>query len=214
PGLEEKLNLLVEATADYGHLCCEQTAAKILAATLMWLTAGAPARRGKAEAVILAGIGRERQMWRRGKGFSMYPGLGEVHDHYSPLVVRHLWSLDALAGAPGASPALREALAEGTAMADDVAKAFRLKRVPDRIVSIEDAYATVLSGDSRAADRARHYVETAIDFGTEPRARSARDAVSERALLAYGAAVLVASGDLARGVRAANKVTRQLNEQG
>ena len=194
PGLEEKLNLLVEATADYGHLCCEQTAAKILAATLMWLTAGGPSRRANAEAVILAGIGRERRMWHRGKGFSMYPDMGDVHDHYSRLVVRHLWSLEALAGAPGIPPALREALAEGT---------------------IEDAYAVAQAGEARAADRARDYVETAIDFGgAEPRARSGRDAVSDRALLAYGSAVLLAGGDLARGLRAANAVTRQLNAQG
>src|SRR5207249_3431121 len=61
PGVEESLQLLMEATADYGHLCCEQTAAKILAATALWLTADGPVRRDKAESIILAGIARERQ---------------------------------------------------------------------------------------------------------------------------------------------------------
>ena len=56
----------------------------------LWLTADGPARREKAESVILAGIARERRMWRKGKGFSMYPEQREVHAHYSPLVVRHL----------------------------------------------------------------------------------------------------------------------------
>ena len=107
PGLDTPFKQLVDATADYGHLCCEQTAAKILAAVVMWLTSEGPGRRKKAESVIVAGIARERTMWKRGLGFAMYPESEGVNAHWGGLAARHLWSLTSLQGAPGVSGALR-----------------------------------------------------------------------------------------------------------
>jgi hypothetical protein len=214
PGLERQMGDLVDATANYAHLCCEQTAAKILAAAVMFLSASDPAKKLTAESIVLSGIAREKKMWRKGKGFSIYPEQREVHSYYSPLVVRHLWTLSALSAVPGLSKALAAAVREGMEMADDVAKAFKVARAPDAIHSIEDAYAAASAGPKPAL-RAKQWVEAAIDFtGPEPRARAAIDKVRERVLLAYGAAILLTTGDLGRGIHAANRVMRQLNDQG
>src|SRR5262249_45035599 len=40
PGLEQPFHALVEATANYEHCCCEQTAAKVLAGCAMYALAG------------------------------------------------------------------------------------------------------------------------------------------------------------------------------
>ena len=69
------------ATAGYAHLCCEQTAAKIVAAVFMYLTSEKPGMRRKAEEIVLAGIAREKKMLRPGKGFSMYPDSRQVSKH-------------------------------------------------------------------------------------------------------------------------------------
>lgn len=214
PGLETQFKQLVTATADYGHLCCEQTAAKVLASAVMWLTAEGPAARSTAESAILAGLARERTMWKQGRGFSMYPQMSDVNRHYSPLVVRHLWRLAPLAGAPEASRALGDAVRDALAMANDVAKPFKLQRVPARIACMEDAFTVAREAASRRSE-ARTCVLKAIDLaGAEPTLRERGDRVGERAELAYAAATLLALGELASGVRVANVVTRQLDGNG
>jgi hypothetical protein len=214
PGLDTPFKQLVDATADYGHLCCEQTAAKILAAVVMWLTSEGPAGRKKAESVILAGVAREKTMWKRGVGFAMYPESDGVNTHWGGLAAQHLWSLVSLEDVPGASKALAEAVRDGLAMADDVGKALKLRRVPERVASMADAFATARGPDSGRRN-ARAWMAAEIDLsGASPRLRNGRDRVSERAALCHGAAALLALGDVADGVRVANVVTRQLNEQG
>lgn len=214
PGVEKPFEKLVDATADYGHACCEQTAGKILSACVMYLTAHGPSRQKKAEGVILAGIARERRMWKKGKGFSMYPENGDVNAYYSPLVVRHLWALAAIGDVPGISPALKGAVKEGLAMADDVARPFAVERIPSKIKSVEDAYAVAI-GPEKRRPQAKDWIATAVDLkAKEPLPRSPRDRVTDRAMLSYAAAALLASGEMADGVRVANVVTRQLDENG
>src|SRR6185369_16602742 len=101
PGLDRPFQLLCDATADYSHCCCEQTAAKILAACSMYLFAGDDQRRrGRAEEVILAGVRREQTMWMKGRGFRAYPTSGNTVDAYvGPMAARHLWNVDLLRGA-------------------------------------------------------------------------------------------------------------------
>jgi hypothetical protein len=214
PGVDKPFEQLVDATADYSHHCCEQTAAKILSASVMYLTAQGPARRKRAESVILAGIAREKRMHKKGLGFSMYPEHEGVHGYYSPLVVRHLWALSALDDVPGLSAALKEAIGEGLAMADDVARPFNVERVPSRIESIEDAYAVALRSEQRRA-AARDWIASAVDLaGRDPAPRAPRNQVMDRALLSYAAAALLAMGEIADGARVANVVTRQLDAHG
>lgn len=104
PGLDKPFRALVDATADYGHACCEQTAAKMLAASAMYALADDPERRGRAEAILLAGVRREETMWLRGRGFKMYPESSSQPDTYwGPLAARHLRSLGLLRDLRGAA---------------------------------------------------------------------------------------------------------------
>ena len=84
PGLDKPFRALVCATADYGHACCEQTAAKMLAAAALYAMSGDDAkRRDDAEAILLAGVRREKSMWLPGRGFKMYPeNLDEPNDYW------------------------------------------------------------------------------------------------------------------------------------
>lgn len=256
PALAEPFAQLVEATAGYAHLCCEQTGAKLVAATLMYLSAKRPHKRALAEELIIAGVAREETMWRRGRGFAAYPDSPGIAEHYTPAVVRYLWQLSALEHVPGLSAAAARAVRSGLEMAEDVAKARRMSRVPARIESMEDAYAVALAGPPGRRAEARAYVEANLDGaagvqlgnggstvqleptaarGLAERARSALgrltrgapgaargpggaggayDPVLSRHALAYAAATLIATGELAAGIRIANLVTRAFNGAG
>jgi hypothetical protein len=214
PAVEEPFQDLLTATACYVHLCCEQTAAKILAAIWMYLTVKGEAERRRAEQIILAGIAREKEMILPGKGFAMYPEQKNVVEHYSRLAVRYLWSLDKLAEVPGLSKSLRDAVREGVEMADTAAEAHGMTRAPQRIDSVEDAYAAAASGGNTAS--AQKFLSSLLDSsGAEIKIRGNRShAVAERSTLAYAAASLIALDQLAMGIRIANQVTRQFNEEG
>lgn len=232
PSLDAPLRQLVSETARYGHLCCEQTGAKILSATVMYLSAGSERARAEAADIICAGVARERTMWRRGRGFTPYPDVDEVSAYYSPAVVRYLWSLARLEGLRELPPGLQRALREGLELADDVAPALRLSRVPRHIGSLEDAYAVAHADPTRHAE-ARAYVEAQLpadEPGARPKptglaaralaalgrasAPPALDPVTQRRHAAYAAATLLAAGDRARGLRLANEVLRALEASG
>lgn len=214
PAVTESFTTLLDATADYSHLCCEQTAAKILASVVIYLAADRPAQRQKAEQVIVAGIAREKRMFRRGKGFVMYPDGDYFSQHYSELAVRYLWRLRQLDQVPGLSRNLRDVARQGLELADDAARAHGISPAPRKINTPAEAYdaATAKGGDREAAHL---FVERLIDFGgKQPRCRESRGAVGDRSTMAYAAAVLIAVGQLERGVALANLVTRQFNETG
>ncbi len=213
PGLEQPFEDLLAVTADYTHLCCEQTAAKILAAVFMYLTSREQTRQVKAEKIILSGIARERKMLQPGKGFRMYPDSRDVSKHYSRLTVRYLWSLQQLHQVQEISARLRDAVQEGVAMVDTAAKAHGMKPVPKSLQSMEDAYAAAVNGKESPA--VADYVEAALVFSSDGvRPAEASHAVADRALLAYAAACLLALGDLRRGVAVASQMTRHFNDRG
>ena len=213
PGLDEPFDLLIETTATYTHLCCEQTAAKILSATAMYLASGDDGRRSKAEGIIRKGIGREESMFRPGAGFLMYPESAHVSDHYSCLAARYLWKLDQLAEIPDLSPGLRDAVKRGVEMADDAGVFHGIEKIPLKPTTLDDAYATLVGGGNRSD--ALTVIDRFVDFsGNEVRLRNGGHAVASRAGLAYVAAGLLAAGDLARGLRAANVVVGELGENG
>jgi hypothetical protein len=215
PALDEPFALLADATAGYEHHCCEQTGAKILAAACMYLSAKTPAKRSLAEQIILAGVAREKTMWLRGRGFSPYPGQSSIAEYYGPKVVRYLWSLHEIAPLKEVSPALRRGTREALEMADDVARAIRMTRVPAKITSFEDAYAVAASKNASRCAEVRAFVEEQIDLGRgELRKDANADPVSCRLRLAYGAACLLAIGEVSSAIKIANKVTRQFNESG
>ncbi|KHD06326.1 hypothetical protein PN36_10295 [Candidatus Thiomargarita nelsonii] len=214
PNIDISFESLLTATANYAHLCCEQTAAKILAATFMYLTAKNEGQRNSAEEIILAGIAREQKMIRPKQGFAMYPNDIEINEYYSELTVRYLWKLEELDAIPDLSNNLRQAMREGVSMADNVAQAHDMQRVPSEVQNIEDIYTlAVLWEDNHAVGR--ELIENLIDFsGSEPCLKVPQHAVVDRQSLAYAAASLIVMGDFKNGIKLANQVTRQLNEQG
>ena len=213
PGLDEPFDLLVETTATYTHLCCEQTAAKILSAVAMYLASGDDGRRSKAEGIIRKGIAREESMFRPGAGFLMYPESGHVSDHYSELAARYLWKLDRLAEIPDLSPGLRDAVKRGSEMADDAGAFHGIEKIPSKPATLDDAYAALVGGGNRSD--ALTVIDRFVDFsGNEVRLRNGGHAVASRAGLAYVAAGLLAAGDVARGLRAANVVVGEFGENG
>ena len=212
PAVDESFHCLLSATAGYAHLCCEQTAAKILAATFMYLASESDGERRNAKEIILAGIEREKKMIRPGRGFVMYPEIGGVNDYYSRATVRYLWNLHQLGKISELSPDLRRAASEGTALADQAAEAHGIERLPRDVQSAADAYAAATSGDASSAEK---YFAEALDFsGDDVTVQGNSGRVDSRATLAYAAASFIAMSQLEKGVRLANQVTRQFNEQG
>lgn len=213
PSVDEPMGQLVSATAGYAHLCCEQTAAKIVAAVFMYLAAKTEPARLRALEIILVGISREKTMLRPGRGFAMYPDDDYISDHYSPLAVRYLWSLERLAGLADLPDTLRDAAYEGLELADVAGKAHGMSRVPASIDTMAEAYAAVTGG--HAGGQVEAFIGEDLDFlGDEVRLRRGRGRVEERAEMAYAGACLIALGDYPRGLRLANQVTTQFNAAG
>jgi|GEM_PF-1108408 len=215
PGLKETTDGLLTATAGYAHLCCEQTAAKIISAVGMYLSAGNDMKAlKKAESIITAGVRRERKMYVEGKGFRMYPGRGSVDTYWGPLTVPYLWRLAQLDGLDGVSPALQAAVDDGLAMADNAGRAYKLSKTPSRITSAEEAYRVVLYDAGRGAEAATWVGGSVTVVDGKPQLNDPRGAAHNRASLSYAAAVLLRAGDLRLGVQLADVVLRQLNGDG
>jgi hypothetical protein len=218
PGLDKPFRALVDATADYGHACCEQTAAKMLAASAMYVMAEDPARRAKAEAIILAGVRREETMWLRGRGFKMYPESSpEPNEYWGKIASRHLWSVGLLRDLRGpAAPgrALAKALDEALTMADDTSRAQRISWPPSTPRNCEEAYATICFGPESARASAVTLVKSQAGGGA---ARVPGGAVGMRAESAYAAAALLRAGGAssrALALSLANAVIGSLGENG
>jgi hypothetical protein len=228
PGLDKPFRALADATADYGHACCEQTAAKMLAACAMYALADADRkRRERAEAIILAGVRREASMWLRGKGFKMYPeSASRPETYWGPMAARHLWNLALLRdlGGPAApGPALSRAVDEGLEMAGDASRAYQIDWPPKKPASAQDAYAAIrFNGKSNPS--------AGLDFIRQRTASLAGDAlpsappsphfggaVANRAEAAYCAAGLLRAGGAAERPRAlalANGVVKHIGDNG
>ncbi len=213
PDLNETYNRLAGAIVSCPHHGCVETAAKILAATFMYLSAQTQGGRAEAGQIILAAAARAEKMLVPDRGFALYPGENAVNEQYSPLTVRYLRTLKKLNALSSLSPGLRRAVAEGLSLSDQAAMAQGMKPVPDRISSPEEAYAAASAGKDKEA--VRKFIEEFVVFSdTSASLAEKQDAVTDRASLAYCAAALIAAGDLSRGILLANQVFRQLNAQG
>ena len=178
----------------------------------MYLTSKSDGERRNAEQIILAVIEREKKLLRPGRGFAMYPEYDDAYDDYSRATVRYLWSLNQLDELKDVSRNLRRAATEGLSLADTAAEAHGMERVPMKISSAADAYATANAGDASSTER---YFAEILDFsGKAVTIRGSSDSVNTRATLAYAGAAFVAIGQFERAVRLTNQVTRQLNDQG
>jgi hypothetical protein len=228
PGLSNTFKVVVEATADYSHACCEQTAAKVLAACAMYMFAGGDddsGTRSKAESMILAGIKRELSMWEKGRGLQAYPGQ-QISPHWGAAAARHLWHLSSLksfARSGKLSSDLAKAVDQGLEIAKDVTAVSKAQWPPSKIVTCEDAYMVVRCGVAERLDEAISFVRTFVAAGNfdKPDQLPANPfyggAVLQRQQAAYAAAVLFRSNqtaDMKRAIKLADFVTKQFNESG
>lgn len=217
PGVDGTFRVLVDATADYAHACCEQTAAKILAACAMYAFADSDAeRRQKAEEIIIAGVRREESMFLPSRGFKMYPeGPDEPHDYYGPKTARYLWNLGLLKDIGRPSDALLQAVDRGLGMAADATRAYRQDWPPRKLDSCENAYAAFRFGEGGAARDAA--LDTARSYATAPAHSNLSGAVLERCETAYAAATLLragASADRRSALGLSNAVLKDLDGNG
>lgn len=220
PGLNSPIKMLTDATANYEHLCCEQTATKMLAACMMYLSAGDdPARRQKASSVFEAGVRREEMMWLPGKGFKGYPNSPDKPDHYwGELAAKRLRLIGVLL-TDHVSPDMTALVARARQMGMDAARAYGSPWPIQTPRDAEEAYlAARFSPDDEVVQRA---LQMARGYGgsipADRKKRVVIGAVGERCDSAYSAAILLAKGttaDYPRALELANKVVGQLNGQG
>lgn len=222
PGLDRPFQAICDATSNYGHACCEQTAAKLLSACAAYsLSERDPALRARAEAAIVAGISRERLMWLPGRGFKMYPESGNSpHDYYGPKAARYLANLELLRGLPQKSHALAAAIEEGLKMSLDGMKAYQIAWPPSQVQSCEDAYSVLrFATEAGARERALSFVRARVSgpsFAPPPNPYLG-GAVYLRAEQSFAAAALLRAGgpaDLPRALALANEVVKALGPEG
>ncbi len=226
PSLDKPFNVLCDATTNYSHKCCEQTAAKLIAAVAALIAGG---EQVKLRDAILAGVAREKLMYLPGRGFTMYPpkesgGDTSPNDYWGKLAAEHLWSISLVgqplltpsAGNTAFDPEISRALQDAMAMGEDAAKAYKLELVPTQIESGRDAYraiATNAPSHSNALAYARRTLQAYADNG----GNGAQGAVLAREEQAYCAAALLAGGDqsnMALAIGAANRLASSLDGDG
>ncbi|MEO8700507.1 MAG: hypothetical protein ABI867_10710, partial [Kofleriaceae bacterium] len=215
PGLDKPFTVLCEATADYGHACCEQTAAKMFAACAVYTFAGHGTRRDRAEEIILAGVRRERTMFLPRRGFKMYPDSPNTSNEYwGSLTARYLWNLELLR--PTATKALVAAIDDALEMAADATTAYKLAWPPRDPRTPADAYAALKFGSDANAKASAVITLRSWAAGQSTRARGA---VGFRAEAAYTAAGLFHAGgvggpDVPAALAIANTVVGALGPEG
>lgn len=199
PTLDQPFKLCLNATVDYEHCCCEQTAAKLVAGCALWVF-GDDRERARAESIIRAGIKRLETMWLRGQGFRTYPESTAVRDtHWGPKAARYLWVLNSLQ----AAPQLAAEVAAGIRMAEDASWAYGMTWPPQAIRSHQDAYWALRYQPQN--QEARAFLSRQAEGAS----------VAGRVEKAYQAAALVLSGqDLKRALELANQVTSAFNQDG
>lgn len=225
PGLEQKFNVMLEATANYSHCCCEQTAAKILSSCMAYIFAGNDSKRkSKAEAAIIAGIKREEKMWLPGRGFKMYPECANNPDGYlGKIAAQHLVNLEHLNSAALSSD-LRQAVDLGLKMAVDVLRAQNVVHPPAEITSIRDAYlvvSTAGNGGDSAALKAYNFVKSRVPNADAfvksiPPSSIFGNAVYSRMEASYAAATLIRERGsmIGEAIQLANFVVKSINHEG
>jgi hypothetical protein len=206
---------LVDATANYGYLCCEQTAAKLFASAVAYFSAnGDPRRRARAEAAIRAGVRRQVSMWLRGRGFKAYPEYADVPSRYGHPATQHLLQMQLLPREhpPHLPPGLREDWILACTMAADAAEAYRLHWPELRPQSCAAAYGTARMSDNPEAR------QRALICARQTMVRLAgKGAVERRTEAAYAAATLLHAGcdeDLRPALGFANSVLQDLQPEG
>lgn len=233
PGVDAPLTTLCHALLDAplfvdGPLGAEVHAARACAAaTLLASSTGAGdlAERARAEDALVHSVAMLKATWRKGRGFARFAEQNAVSERVGTIVVRALWTLDALAERSPSTPQLATPIVDvardALNMAADVANVLSLQRVPDRVETLADA-ALVAMHESRkraaGASRQREALELVarmlVNDDAGPRLRQSKGRVADRAALAHAATALFAAGKVQTGIRVANEVMRSLDDDG
>ena len=198
PGLQKPFKMLIKETANYGHLCCEQTAAKMVSAALMVLSGD-----NHGEAVFIAGYRRMESMFHRSGGFSMYPGRRLDH-WWSPRAVVYLLGLSGLEGNKEFSPAMNEALRCTLDLAQRSRQIYNISWPAAKIEDCQTAYWSLRqSNDPKALGFVTNFIEEKLD--------TLGGRVETRAQACYAAATLLLSKThIAKALELTNRVLDQL----
>ncbi|MEI6046275.1 MAG: alpha-2-macroglobulin family protein, partial [Chloroflexota bacterium] len=224
PSLDKPFNVLCDATTNYDHRCCEQTAAKLIAAVAALMAGG---DQHKLRDVIVAGAEREKLMHLPGRGFMMYPpqesgGNTSPNDYWGKRAAEHLSSV-ALIGQPlfadGATsydPTIVQALRQVVEMGLDAAKAYRIEMQPSKIENGRDAYRAVARQAASKSD-ALIYAQRTLKSFADNKTPAPGGAVLAREEQAYCAAALLTGGDqtnLGLAIEATNRLASSLDGEG
>ncbi len=225
PGVKDQFNLLVDATTNYSHCCCEQTAAKIMSACAMFMFAGDDQKnRDRAEAAIIAGLKREESMWLPSRGFKAYPERDNTPDkHYGPQAAQHLTNLALLEEQSShMSRDLRKYVELGLKMADDALKAYNIEFPASKFASMKDAYNACRFSNNGIIEKALSYARsktasTETFLNEVPKNPYWGYRVNSRMEAAYAAALLIRqrnAADLNTALALANYVIGSFNAEG
>lgn len=221
-GLEENFQLLTEATSSYAHCCCEQTAAKVVSACSMYMFAGGDAKiQEKSEAMIIAGLKRQKSMWLPGRGFKTYPEYPNQPDtgYCGPTAARHLASLSLLEQNRLRGD-LSKWLNEGKKICEDTLIAYRISFAPERFTSMQEVYQCLRFSSNGKRENAISYLQERTADPKRFLAQISKHpcwglAVHSRIEAAYAAAALIAAGGgqgrLAAALELANHVVKAFN---
>lgn len=220
PSLDKPFQFLCDATADYSHRCCEQTAAKLLASVAALLTAPLDGR-VKYYEVIKAGVEREKKMFIKGRGFMMYPpeesgGNREPNDYWGKKAARHLGDLSIVGPSlqnAGLDAEIGNLLREAQQMGEDALRAYHMPSVPVKVESGREAFQVVIKQTSQAAQGLSYARSSLANQG----AAFGKGRVLAREEKAYCAAALLSGGaqaDLLTAIKAANDLAKELDSEG
>lgn len=140
PSCEPFFRKTAQATADYEHLCCEQTAAKLFASFAC--LAGAIAARESTEAAltaIRAGLRREQEMWLPHRGFASYPGRKPCSS-LGKIAARHLAKIELFGEFVESEPEGVRLLAETRKLTQKANDFYRLQPTAGDWATCGDAY--------------------------------------------------------------------------
>jgi len=185
PGLEEELETVVHVTVNYEHCCCEQTAAKIVAACVA-ATVGNDGDKAKAYKAIANGRARLRSLYNGG-AFNYYPGHG-VNAWASDLAARRVAQVDVKDAPKDVAEALDDIRKMGVSV----------------VASASSSYQSDLEAAFAKGDFSSVSTTDAMTAASSVKGGSSM-AIADAA---YAASCLLRSGRIAPGIQVANEVAK------
>jgi hypothetical protein len=204
-GVRGPAERLGAVTADYGHLCCEQTAAKILSACALWMSS-TNGKRARWESTIRAGIEREKTMFLPGRGLAMYPGQAQPCEYWGRLAALYLCQLELMRGHSKDSD-FDQVIEQGIEIGHQAAKAHGVNWPPTERSSANECYLEMRFGNTECTEIVARAQSGFPDDGW--------GRVGERVRACYRSAILLrARQDLPLAIKLVNEIFQELVTSG